>query len=387
MSSSNTKKKTRRSTSVSVSRKTQTRRTRKRPQNNVFVLRLLLLVVLVLVVFEGRLIHTMFTQHLETGVETVQLGSDTTGVTAETAVSDDQLPDEEADNTGSGGEVSPAEDTVNEQDDPAAAQSSSGSGNTDTGIVGLAGFDNAAGSLPDQAAENDPYASDAVVSEVIDSPAVVKEQSVSVDDFYFNDAVFIGDSRMEGFRNTSGITQGDFLTSVGMSLTSIQDTTVNTSYGTITVYQGLTGKQYGKIYLMLGTNDLGYYPMDNFLNAAEKVLTDFHQFQPNAIIYICSVIYVEEAKVETDYINNANVIEVNRNLVQACEDLDYCHYINLNEIFSDGHQSLISDASQDGVHLFGDYPKMMLDYLKSHYIQTQAAASGQSGSGSSSTSS
>ena len=158
------------------------------------------------------------------------------------------------------------------------------------------------------------------------------------------------------------------MTSVGMTLTSISDTLVQTADGNITVYQGLSGRQYDKIYLMLGTNDLGFYPMEEFLKTAEYVLEQFHELQPGAVIYICSVIYVEESKVTTSYVNNNNVIAVNAELLKACEDLSYCYYLNLNEVLSDGNHSLIPGASGDGVHLYADYSKLMLDYLKSHYI-------------------
>ena len=45
----------------------------------------------------------------------------------------------------------------------------------------------------------------------------IKKQATPVDDSYFSDAVFIGDSRVEGFHMQSGITQGTFLTGVGMN--------------------------------------------------------------------------------------------------------------------------------------------------------------------------
>ena len=312
------------------------------------VLRLLILVVLVLIVFEGRLIHTMFKQHSASTV---------TAAAPESAEQAEKKTDEQA----------LLEDAAKAGSDP--AQEAAGSAAGANGAVGLAGL-----STVDTSVMTASESTDSRISEKIDSPAVVAEQDTAVDDSYFTDAVFIGDSRMEGFRNTSGITQGEFMTSVGMSLSAISTTKVTTYDGEITVYQGLSGRQYGKIYLMLGTNDLGYYPWEEFLPHAKEVLEQFHQLQPGATIYVCSVIYVNEAKVTTSYVNNANVIKVNGYLLQACEELDYCHYINLNELFSNGYQSLLEEASQDGVHLYADYTKMMLDYLKTHYISSTAAS-------------
>ena len=93
-----------------------------------------------------------------------------------------------------------------------------------------------------------------------------------------------------------------------------------------------------------------------------------HELQPGAIIYVCGVIYVEGAKISTSYVNTDNVRKVNGYLLEACEDLSFCHYLNLNEVFTNGYGSLIEGATADGVHLQPNYSKLMLDYLKSHYI-------------------
>lgn len=240
------------------------------------------------------------------------------------------------------------------------------------GLAGLASVDlDKAAAV--SAGTSETESTSAGLSEELTNPSVVPAAAESVDDSYFTDAVFIGDSRMEGFRNASGITQGDFLTSVGMSLSEIGSAKVNSSEGTITVYQGLSGKQYNKIYLMLGANDLGFYPWEEFLNTATSVLEQIHKLQSGAVIYICSVIYVEEDKVATSYVNNENVQKVNGYLLEACDQLPYCYYLNLNELFSNGWHSLISGASADGVHLNAPYLQQMLDYLKSHYIVWESA--------------
>lgn len=317
--------------------------------NNMLVLRLLLLVVVVLVVFEGRLIVTMFTKHDSSDAykATASAGSARTESLSEAEVT--------ATSGTLAGDKGPGEVGL-------AGLGAAGSGGSETSTGKEKGTTSSGSSGTQTTSE------DGRISEVLNSPAVVPLQSEKVDDSYFSDAVFIGDSRMEGFRNTSGITQGDFLTSVGMSLSGIGDTKVNTSDGQITVYQGLSGRQYGKIYLMLGTNDLGYYPWEEFKGHVEEVLAQMHELQPGATIYVCGVIYVEGQKIATDYVNNDNVRKVNGYLLEACEDLDYCHYLNLNEVFTNGWGALIDGATNDGVHMSGKYTALMLDYLKSHYL-------------------
>ena len=325
--------------------------------DNYMILRLLILVVLVIVVFEGKLIFTMFSQRTGNNIVTAS-SSDPLEIETESIPSED---------------TSAYAHTVNSVPEASSAENTGGG----SGVAGLAGLSAVDNTGSDSSVSTGSVNDDGTVSEQLTSGAVISYIEPPVDDSYFRDAVFIGDSRMEGFRNTSGITQGTFLTSVGMSLSDISNTKVSSPDGEITVYQGLSGRQYGKIYLMLGTNDLGYYPWEAFKDNAEEVLEQFHELQPNAMIYVCGVIYVEGQKISTDYVNNDNVRKVNGYLLEACEDLSYCYYLNLNEIFSNGYGALIDGATADGVHLQPQYSSMMLDYLKSHYIPVSEEAKPQ----------
>ncbi len=340
-------------------KKSSSRRRKKRRKSfrtdagRFMIAKLLVLVCFVLVLFEGNIISKLFSHKVGTSVAIVNSGKN---AETEGTIQDSASP-------GSAGTT--AEDTAASGGDTASAPASAGA---------LAG-----GGVSDLVPETTASATPGVQplsSEAINSPKVVPEQSPPVDDSYFSDAVFIGDSRMEGFRNSSGITQGTFLTSVGLAINDMDKQIISSSEGDISVYQGLSGRQYNKIYLMLGANDLGYYPWDAFLPTFKSVLEKFHILQPHAIIYVCSVIYVDETKIAAgfEYDNNDNVRTINGYILEACEELWYSYYLNLNEIFSDGYGQLISDASPDGIHLYPDYLAMMLDYLKSHYITDEAFA-------------
>jgi lysophospholipase L1-like esterase len=309
--------------------------------------RLLALVIVFIAVFEGRIIHTLLTHR-------VSPSSSSVTATQGKTTSDSSQNQEKTVSTPSAG----------------AASSSS---NPDQGLAGLAtvSVSDATTAQDDTSGTDSTQQTNASGSgETIDSAAVVPAQSDSVDDSYFSDAVFIGDSRMEGFRNASGITQGTFLTGVGLSINDMDKQIISTADGNISVYQGLSGRKYKRIYLMLGTNDLGFYPWDQFQPTFEKAIRQFHALQPDAIIYICSVIYVEESKIAKgfEYDNNQNVQTINQYILSTCEDLWYSYYLNLNEIFSDGNHELIPGASADGIHLEPEYCAQMLTYLKSHYI-------------------
>lgn len=318
---------------------------RRKKRQDAIVLQLLLIVAVVLVVFEGKLVVTMISHRAV---------MNQSPVTNEATVSDlEETPDTELSDS--------------DAEAPAVTVSVSDSLTPDATLAGLPENSSSASTPATEQAEKVPTVSDP------DSPAIVPKADTPVDDSYFSDAVFIGDSRMEGFRNASGITQGRFFTSVGMSTSKMaSEPIISTAEGNITVAAALSGGKYNKIYIMLGANDLGEYDWDSFHDRFVAATSRFQEIQPDAIFYICSCIYVEESKVTTgDYVNNTNVDKINSILLQICEEQGY-YYLDLNEFLSNGYGSLIEDASSDGVHIYEKYCKQMLDYLKSHYIEVDA---------------
>lgn len=324
-----------------------TKKRKRKRKKDTLVLNLLIIVALVLVVFEGKLIITMITHR---------------SVMNQTAINDETTAPEPESGTITDSNASKAADVD--------TSSITGASGLELSLAGLPGSSSGSENTePETEREKVPTVSNP------DSPAIVREAESAVDDSYFSDAAFIGDSRMQGFRNASGITQGQFFTSVGMSLSTMKsEAVIPTSDGeNITVAAALSGGKYNKIYIMLGANDLGEYDWNSFREGFVSVMKRFHEIQPDAVIYICSCIYVEEDKVTTgEYVNNDNVDTINKILLEICEEENY-YYIDLNEILSDGYGSLIEGASSDGVHIYEEYCKQMLSYLKTHYVEVEAS--------------
>ena len=332
-----------------------TKKRKRKKRRDSLVLNLLIIVVVVLVLFEGRLIVTLFTHRSDVASSTVSDGT----VSSE------------------------SEETLSESSSSASSDASSGSSGSSSPVTALAGLPVTAGTPQANSSEADVSAQTEDTVSDPNSPAIVREAATAVDDSYFSDAVFIGDSRMEGFRNTSGITQGQFFTSVGMNLSTMSsEPIISTADGNITVPAAVSGGIYHKIYVMLGTNDLGEYDWEDFRTRFVSAMNRLLELQPDAILYVCSVIYVEEDKVTTqnygDYVNNENVDTVNSILLQICEEQGY-YYIDFNEILSNGYGALIEGASEDGIHIYGKYCEQMLDYLKTHYVTSDSSSGQDSG--------
>lgn len=198
-------------------------------------------------------------------------------------------------------------------------------------------------------------------------------ESGPVDIGYFQDAAFIGDSRTDGFLLYSGIGCGENLTSNGLSIFQLWDKKVFRENGqSYTLAEALERRQYGKVYLSLGVNELGCHNDQGFYQAYCGAIDAIRAAQPNAVIYIQGLIPLNEQVIrETggqDYLTNDHLLVYNSLMRQAAQEKEVV-FLDLNAYFADENGALPAEASKDGVHLKGDYCKKWLEYLQTHTVE------------------
>ena len=189
-----------------------------------------------------------------------------------------------------------------------------------------------------------------------------------VDNTYFQDAAFIGDSRTDGFLLYSGIGCGENLTSNGLSIFSLTEKKVFRIGGEkYTLREALERKQYGKVYLSLGVNELGYYDDEGFYQGYLAAIDLIRETQPNAVIYIQGLIPVNEDLTTADFLENDHLRVYNSLMHKAAQEKQVV-FLDLYTEFADENGSLPLDASKDGVHLHKPYCQRWLDYLQRHTV-------------------
>ena len=171
------------------------------------------------------------------------------------------------------------------------------------------------------------------------------------------DALFIGDSRTVGLMEYSGIDGADYFCTVGMSVYNIHKKPVSVpNVGKVTLTELLNGKKYGKIYIMLGVNEVGY----KFSSTAEKYseLIEFiKDKQPNAVIFIQANLHVTKSRSDSDkVVNNTAINELNAELAKLADGKSK-FYLDANILFDDKTGGLSSDKSEDNTHLYAKYYK------------------------------
>lgn len=174
---------------------------------------------------------------------------------------------------------------------------------------------------------------------------------------YMGDALFIGDSRTVGLMEYSGIDGADYFCTVGMSVYNIHKKPVSVpNVGKVTLTELLNGKKYGKIYIMLGVNEVGY----KFSSTAEKYseLIEFiKDKQPNAVIFIQANLHVSKSRSDSDkVVNNIAINGLNTELSKLA-DGKHIFYLDANILFDDEAGGLSADKSEDSTHLYAKYYK------------------------------
>lgn len=194
----------------------------------------------------------------------------------------------------------------------------------------------------------------------------------TVGDEYFNDAVFIGDSRTVGMYEYSSLKEtSTFYASVGLSvhkLFTAKIVEVPGQRGKITVEQALSENQFSKVYFMIGINEMGTGTVESFLEKYAESVQRIRELQPDAIIYLQGIMQVSEKRsAQGDHITNEGIAIRNEG-IKALADDETIFYLEINEAVCDENGALCAEYTGDGVHLKAQYVDLWKEYLKNHAI-------------------
>lgn len=205
----------------------------------------------------------------------------------------------------------------------------------------------------------------------------VYEKQPAVDMSYFNDAIFIGDSRMEDFGIFSGAARySTFYAKLGLTLEKLinNDSSKNVKFKVngedMYLLDALRkNNDFKKVYVMMGYNELGWPGTASFKAYYERLLTSIREIKPDAIIYVYCVIPVGRSPRDADLSveNNTRIAEFNKVIQEICKEGKY-HYLNVQEVMIDSEGYLPDYAATDGIHPTPEYYKIWLEYTKSHTI-------------------
>lgn len=198
----------------------------------------------------------------------------------------------------------------------------------------------------------------------------------TVEDDYFADAVFIGDSRtvgMDDYGELDGI--ATFYASKGMTVYKMfteEIVSVPGQKNKITVEEALQNNTFAKIYLMIGINEMGTGTVDTFMKKYEEVVTHLRELQPDAVIYLQGIMKVTKERSEKAQFNitNEGIDERNERIAQLADN-EKIFYLDVNPLVCDETGGMIEDYTYDGAHLKGKHIAIWKQFLKEHVVDFQ----------------
>lgn len=193
--------------------------------------------------------------------------------------------------------------------------------------------------------------------------------SLPVENDYFNDAVFIGDSRTEGFFMYTDLANAKAYAHKGLTVETVfTDPVININGSKLSIIEALRQTSFQKVYIMLGVNEIGWAYNSVFIEKYTKLVDEVQSINPNATIYLQSILPVSNEVSSThDYIKNEKINEYNGFIAQIAKEKNV-HYLNVAETVATPNGALPDDAAVDGIHLKKEYCQKWLEYLKKHAI-------------------
>ncbi len=195
------------------------------------------------------------------------------------------------------------------------------------------------------------------------------KEFTTVDDDYFEDACFIGDSRVQGLGLYSDLPATNYGV-VGLSLARVFDKKTDTEIGKATIPEALAkGRQYGKIYIKFGLNELGWGTDEQFADYYYRFIDYVKAAQPDAIIYVMGLLHVTEGEEKKSSVFTNEHINHRNEVIKEVAENEHVYYLDVNEVFTDEYGRMPTEDSFDGIHVKADAIGKWVDYLKTHAIE------------------
>ncbi len=197
---------------------------------------------------------------------------------------------------------------------------------------------------------------------------------ITVDKSYFDDALFIGDSRVEGMRLYSGLDNAVFYCKEGLFMSDVLTANIGIAPdGSRTTIPDALGKtKFKKIFIMIGINSIGIGNTADYKAQYQEIIATIQKLQPQAIIFINSIMNVTTEKSLRDpVINNVNINDKNVAAAGFANGVDI-FYIDINDYVTNDDGGLVPDYTWDGVHLYGQYYSLWVKCLEDHGVSEES---------------
>lgn len=172
---------------------------------------------------------------------------------------------------------------------------------------------------------------------------------IELDDSWFDDALFIGESRVGCLRNSARLGGADYFCGSSETVFSILKLeAADRGFYKQTLRSLLSGKQYGKIIIHLGINECSNYP-DDFQAQYQAIVDLIRTLQPDAYIILHSIMPVTKGYASEPRLQPSNIARYNEQIQLLVTD-DRTRYIDVSQWCADEEGFLRPELTNDGCH-------------------------------------
>lgn len=192
--------------------------------------------------------------------------------------------------------------------------------------------------------------------------------SEKVDDSYFTDTFFGGDSRMGSIALYSDIPDkgAEVYYAESLRLYMINKAMIESDGGTATMWDLLESTKRNNIYLLLGINEIRGENFDDWASFyEEEVIAPLLQEKPNANIYLMLSYYPQSlADIDEDRLKY-NIDTINADMTQIAVKY-HLYLLDIDASMKDENGKIRDDLVWDGLHFNQTGAQAYADYIATH---------------------
>lgn len=197
--------------------------------------------------------------------------------------------------------------------------------------------------------------------------------SEKVNEDYFKDAIFFGDSLTYGMTSYFPINKDNIIACKGATIQHMMECVIlsgKEEYGDTNAFKEVKKRNPKKIYVMMGTNGFAWMTKQEIISDYEKLIDKLMSDNPNAKMYIQSMFPVSKNKETSDgRYNNHKITDINSSLLTLTQNKKI-YYLDTNSVLNNKNGYLSEEYTNlsDGIHVNADAYKLWFDYLCEHTV-------------------
>lgn len=196
-------------------------------------------------------------------------------------------------------------------------------------------------------------------------------QSAEAADSYFDNALFVGDARLQAFELYSILPGADILAGSAVNVSNAMTYEFGFKGGVTTLGGLLASRSYSSVYITMGLNELGWESTDAFIQSYAVLIGEIQRLQKDAVIYLHLIVPVSSSpKGIPSYITNER-IETYNALIRGKAAETKVYYLDLSEVLCDENGTLSSGYTSNGIHFNQNGVTAWYEYLKTHIVEKE----------------